>query len=228
MSTSTVEKQSKTASKNRRTKNRNNSILTSNKKENLREPEHDTNIRRSHSSLANVEVETSLLEQYKAQVKELSEEKEMLLGMVKSNEKEMDFLNQVIIQVVDMNEILRIRQNSKFDEGLGAWVVPPFMVQQRKTVFPKLQRTQATEVVQNEMKHRKVVFKSNGVGNEAVTEKEDETGEKECAGIRVSEMDGRPVTSIAKYRQRSMCTQAGEGNEESRKSPLLQRRRKRG
>ncbi|OMJ93688.1 hypothetical protein SteCoe_3252 [Stentor coeruleus] len=193
----------------------------------------------SHSSLPQVPESVQdciMMEKYLSKIKELTEEKQQLLDVVQSNEKEFDFLNRVISQFIDLNELLRIKQKSSFDELSRVWTVPTFIVQQRKTVFPKLQRTQLKEAAQNEMKQRKIKFKPQSIGdsenvNEFINTKRktrDTEGQKEEEYVRNSvvkygEIDSRPVTSIAKYRQSSMFNRGYEIHEDARKSPILKK-----
>lgn len=216
-------------------KNRYSSAFHTNKAEQQK----DFYSHQSHTTLPQVPEsiqDCAMMERYLSKIKELTEEKEQLLDVVQSNEKEFNFLNRVISQFIDLNELLRIKQKSSFDELSRVWTVPAFIVQQRKTVFPKLQRTQLKEAVQNEMKQRKIKFKPQSVGdsenlNEIINTKRktrDTEGQKEedsarNPAVKYGELDGRPVTSIAKYRQSSMFNRGYEIHEDVRKSPILRK-----
>ncbi|OMJ80558.1 hypothetical protein SteCoe_19154 [Stentor coeruleus] len=216
-------------------KNRYNSAFPTNKTEQQKE----FYSHQSHSSLSQVSESIQdcvMIEKYLSKIKELTEEKQQLLDVVQSNEKEFDFLNHVISQFIDLNELLRIKQKSSFDELSKVWTVPAFIVQQRKTVFPKLQRTQLKEAVENEIKQRKIKFKQQSVGNteninEMINTKRknkntEGQNEKEYVKnymVKYGEIDSRPITSITKYRQSSMFNRGYEINEDARKSPILKK-----
>jgi hypothetical protein len=144
----------------------------------------------------------------------LQQEKSQLGDLVQSTEKELEFCNQIILQFIDLNELMKIKQKSVFDEKSKTWTIPNFLVQQRKTVFPKLQRNQLKEMLQNEMKQRKIVIKRVDDGG-----KEEELGKEVPCFV---EGEARPVTSAAKHRHSSMYGRA-EGYEDSRRSPMLRK-----
>lgn len=194
--------------------NRNFSIISASPVEPGKESVFNPVSYQSQSSLKN-----EIADQYDMQktIQKLMQEKDTLLDLVTSNEKELQFCNQIISQFIDLNELLKIKQNSTYDEKSHNWVLPKFVIQQRKTVFPKLQRNQLKEMLQNEMKQRKIII-NNQNWNET---KGDEENQKEHT--ETFEGQGRPVTSISKYRQTSMYTKAGERYEESRRSPILRK-----
>ena len=166
------------------------------------------------------------IDQYTSKFKELSEDRQNLLQVVASHEKEIDFLNSIISQFVDLNELMKIKQKSTYDEGARIWEIPSFVVQQRKTVFPKLQRAQLKEAVQNEIKNRKIVFKQSisPMINPSRIENDEEKLQKPSVNISLmGDTDNRPVTSAARYRQGSMLHRALE--DESRKSPMLRKQK---
>ena len=47
-------------------------------------------------------------------------QKDELIDVIQSNEKEIDFLNKVISQFLDINELMKIKQNSQYDENTHA------------------------------------------------------------------------------------------------------------
>ncbi|OMJ91193.1 hypothetical protein SteCoe_6260 [Stentor coeruleus] len=230
------EKDLKSRVKSRKSKKHRNGLILA-----VGKPDHQKELyhHQSHTSLAQLSEsvpESLLLDRYISKIKDLSEEKQQLLDIIQSNEKEFDFLNHVISQFVDLNELLKIKQKSNYDEISRTWTIPAFIIQQRKTVFPKLQRSQLKEVVQYEIKQRKIKFKPQSVGdpenfNEIIhtnhkkydieMNKDDEFMRNSSANY--GEFDGRPVTSIAKYRQSSMFNKGIEV-QEVRKSPILRKK----
>jgi len=211
------EKSSKGRNKSRKSvKNRNNSILSSFAKESV----YDQSLCQSRISIYKSSTDTSEVEKSRVKMKELSEENSNLRDLIQSNERELDFFNKIINQFLDVNELLKIKQKSLFDENSRTWNIPDFMVQQRKTVFPKLQKSQLKEVLQSEMKQRKIVFKKKespcgGVG------KGDESNGREPETF--FEGEGRPVTSVSKYRQCSMNNKGMDSFEGNRRSPALRK-----
>ena len=140
----------------------------------------------------------SSIDQYTSKFKELSEDRQNLLQVINSHEKEIDFLNSIISQFVDLNELMKIKQKSTYDESSRIWKIPSFVVQQRKTVFPKLQRAQLKEAVQNEIKNRKIVFKQSisPMINPSRIENDEEKLQKPAVNNSLmGDTDNRPVTS---------------------------------
>lgn len=209
------EKHSKIRTKSRKSvKNRNNSILSSFAKDHS----YQQSLCQSRISLSKNSTEISDSEKYQQKIKELSQENTNLLDLIHSNEKELDFCNKIINQFLDVNELFKIKQKSVYDESSKSWNIPNFIVQQRKTIFPKLQRSQLKEVLQSEMKQRKIVLKKQDFNcedngkNEQLADKDIET---------FYEGEGRPITSISKYRHSSMNHKVSENYEDNRRSPLL-------
>ena len=193
--------------------NRNNSILSTTP------PEHFYSIKepasnQSRSSLQCSQTESNEVEGLLRKIQDLQQEKTQLSDLAQSTEKELEFCNQIISQFIDLNELMKIKQKSVFDEKSKTWTIPSFLVQQRKTVFPKLQRNQLKEMLQNEMKQRKIVIKRADDGG-----KEEELVKESSCFV---EGEARPVTSAAKYRHSSMYGRA-EGYEDSRRSPMLRK-----
>lgn len=230
------DKDLKSRAKSRKSKkSRNGLIITTSKTDQQKEFYHH----QSHTSLPQLSEsvpDTLLLNRYISKIKELTEEKQQLLDVIQSNEKEYDFLNHVISQFVDLNELFKIKQKSTYDDISRTWTVPAFIIQQRKTVFPKLQRSQIKEVAHYEMKQRKIKFKPQSVGDsenfneimhtnhkahELEIHKDDELMRNSL--VNYGEFDGRPVTSIAKYRQSSIFNKEFE-YQEVRKSPILKKK----
>lgn len=208
------EKSSKGRNKSRKSvKNRNNSIISSFAKDSI----YDQSLCQSRISIYKSSTDTSEVEKSRVKIKELSEENSNLKDIIQSNEKELDFFNKIINQFLDLNELLKIKQKSLFDENLRTWNIPDFMVQQRKTVFPKLQKTQLKEVLQSEMKQRKIVFKQKESPCDGTGKGEESHGETFFEG------EGRPVTSISKYRQCSMINKGMDSHEGNRRSPALRK-----
>ena len=166
------------------------------------------------------------VDQYASKLKELREDRQNLLQVTNSHEKEIDFLNTIIRQFVDLNELIKIKQKSTYDEISRLWNIPSFVVQQRKTIFPKLQRGQLKEVVQSEIKNRKIVFKESfsPIINPTRVENDEDNFRKPAVNTSLmGDTDNRPVTSAVKYRQGSMMQRALE--DESRRSPMLRKQK---
>lgn len=66
-------------------------------------------------------------------------EKEGILENVRDLEHECDFLLKTMEYLLPKGELRNIRKRSKFDEINNAWRVPPFVLQSKTLVFPKLQ-----------------------------------------------------------------------------------------
>ncbi|CAG9331710.1 unnamed protein product [Blepharisma stoltei] len=94
--------------------------------------------------------------------KEKTREQEEVFNAYRASEREIEFLNQVIMNFVDLNELMKIKMKSQYDEDNHTWKVPAFVVQKKQTLFPKLPRAQLREVVQRELKQRHLVFKGRG------------------------------------------------------------------
>lgn len=211
------EKHSKIRTKSRKSvKNRNNSILSSF----VKDYSYQQSLCQSRISLTKNSTEISDFEKYQLKIKELSQENTNLLDIIQSNEKELDFCNKIINQFLDVNELFKIKQKSVYDESKKNWNIPNFIVQQRKTIFPKLQRSQLKEVLQSEMKQRKIVLKKQDLSCED-NGKHEELAEKDPEAFY--EGEGRPVTSISKYRHSSMNHKISENYEDNRRSPLLRK-----
>lgn len=131
----------------------------------------------------------SRYESHKEEPQVLSDKTQML-DQIRSQESEINFLQTVINHFLDINELFKIRQNSEYDTESGTWKLPNFVVRQRRTVFPNLQRGIVKELVTNDIKKRKIVVKPE----------EDK---------RVERLDNRPATSLA---QRRSKTKSGRQN----------------
>jgi hypothetical protein len=154
------------------------------------------------------------VEGLRLKVSNLSEEKDQLMEVLNSKENEYLFLNQIISQFIDINELLKIRQGSSFDESKNIWVLPQFQVKHKKTLFPKLQRSQFTENKDFQIN----ISKKNGkVEDGEVCRSENRFFDQECS----REGQGRPCTSISKHRQTSMDVRQHELKDNLRRSPVL-------
>ena len=117
-------------------------------------------------------------------------DKTQMLDQIRSQESEINFLQTVINHFLDINELFKIRQNSEYDTKTGSWKLPNFVIRQRRTVFPNLQRGTLKELVSDDIKKRKLVTKPE----------EDK---------KVESLDNRPATSLA---QRRSKTKSGRQN----------------
>jgi hypothetical protein len=111
-------------------------------------------------------------------------DKHQMIDQIKNQESEINFLQTVVSHFLDINELFKIRQNSNYDPETGSWTLPSFVVRQRRTVFPNLQRGLVKELTSNEIKKKKVVVKH----------------EEENPGDR---LDNRPATSLAPRRSKT-------------------------
>ncbi|OMJ74107.1 hypothetical protein SteCoe_27054 [Stentor coeruleus] len=162
-----------------------------------------------------------------AKLKELTEEKNQLHNALNSNAKEIEFLNNIVSRFLDINELMKIKQKSTYNDIAKTWDVPNFVVQQRKTVFPKLNKSQMKDVAQNEIKHRKIVFRQQfGQGLDTVLHEKASEGLGRREGISVfdDEFEARPDTSATKNRKSSLVNRGIEGQNDIRKSPGLRKR----
>ena len=145
------------------------------------------------------------------------QEKEELLNIIQSNEKEIDFLSKVVSQFLDLNELIKIKQNAEYDESVKIWILPQFTVQQRKTVFPKLQKSQLKEL--HQCRQKKYMPQQSPLPDYNYFLEED------CKKVVLNQdYDSRPATSFAKQRQRSNNQRIPEYSFELRKSPGIQKK----
>lgn len=118
-----------------------------------------------------------------------SSEKQQMLEQIKAQDSEISFLQTVLNQFLDINELMKIKQKSVFDSENETWTLPSFLIQQRRTVFPNLQRSQIKELVNNDLKRRKVVVKD-----------QEDFEEVPCESFIPA--NNRPATSCAAKRNR--------------------------
>lgn len=208
------DKSGKTRMKSRKTmKHRNNSIISSNLKDSIHEQKNQSNCQSRNSIISDKSTEISNL---KLKIQELTQDNSDLSEILKSRETEYQFLNQIIPQFVDINEYLKIKQSSTYDQVSKKWLLPNFAVEHKKRLFPQLHpKAQLKEVAKIDSKVRK-----NTILYEEVFEKPGGDygvpGEKTCR-----EGEGRPSTSISKYRQTSLDFGNYEAREALRRSPGL-------
>ena len=208
------DKAGKIRMKSRKTmKHRNNSIISSNYKDSNYEHKNQSNCQSRNSIISDKPTEISNL---RLKIEELTQDKNNLTDILKSKETEYQFLNQIIPHFVDINDYLKIKQSSTYDPISKKWLLPNFAVEHKKHLFPQLhQKTQFKEVAKNDSKPKKNTMKWQEVfeqpgGDYGVA------GEKTCR-----EGEGRPSTSISKYRQTSLDFGNHEAREALRRSPGL-------
>lgn len=148
------------------------------------------------------------IDKYKQKIRELVGEKNYLQDALKTSEKEHQFLSQIISQFVDLNEILKIKNKSAYDEKQQMWNLPNFVIHQQKTVFPQLKKSTCNEIVQNEMKQRKIIFKQQTSECENFNDPENQFKELET----FNSIEYRPLTSVSKYRQSSQGNRRRNNN----------------
>ncbi|OMJ84326.1 hypothetical protein SteCoe_14549 [Stentor coeruleus] len=166
-------------------------------------------------SYTNVKLDTSpsyVLKHPKQQIKndslaiqENDSNREQMLNIIKSHEKEIGFLNQILNHFLDINELIKIKQKASYDESSSSWNLPNFVIQQRKTVFPNLQRSQIRDVVNSEMKKRKIVLKSSQSPEDNNFEYQDEENIKRIGNDKDGQgnVEYRPATSFAVRRSKT-------------------------
>mmetsp|Transcript_21126 Transcript_21126/g.39027 ORF Transcript_21126/g.39027 Transcript_21126/m.39027 type:complete len:1097 (+) Transcript_21126:55-3345(+) len=161
---------------------------------------------------------------YKASMAEVNDltkehgvEREFLLETIRKLEHEIDFFQKVCDYMLAPGELTAIRGKATFKEDENVWSIPPFLLQHKQTLFPKLPKAQGKEVVQNELRSRQIVFADRGTRKEEVKYDEDlrsarfdewkvgyEKGfNDEESNLRFSayystEPDNRPTTSNAR------------------------------
>jgi len=121
-------------------------------------------------------------------------EKEALLDSIRSKERECDFLYKVLYNILSESEIRKIKKKSKFDEDNHVWHVPPFILQQNKTMFPKLPKAQVREMVSNDLRSRNIVYKSPEMQYSPLSEDTDYVNEDLRYARFESEYKEVPVT----------------------------------
>eukprot|EP00359_Climacostomum_virens_P006810 CAMPEP_0204914734 /NCGR_PEP_ID=MMETSP1397-20131031/12636_1 /ASSEMBLY_ACC=CAM_ASM_000891 /TAXON_ID=49980 /ORGANISM="Climacostomum Climacostomum virens, Strain Stock W-24" /LENGTH=1044 /DNA_ID=CAMNT_0052086443 /DNA_START=99 /DNA_END=3233 /DNA_ORIENTATION=- len=90
--------------------------------------------------------------------KEQARQREDIFDSVRNLEHEIDFLHKVLEYVIAPGELQLIKSKSKFKDEDNTWSVPPFVLQQRQTAFPKISKAQGKEMAMNEIKNRQLVF----------------------------------------------------------------------
>jgi hypothetical protein len=118
---------------------------------------------------------------------ENSNEKQQLSDQLKNQQKEINFLHSILNQFLETSLLPKIKEKSGFDLNTNIWTLPSFIIQQRKPIFPNMNKSQFKDLLAKDVKKRKVVLKP------------EEDGEK----IE----DTRPVSSFAVRR----CKRTGKG-----------------
>jgi kinesin family protein 3/17 len=90
--------------------------------------------------------------------KEHGVERQTLLGAIRKHEHEIDFFQKLTDYMLAPGELTAIRNKAKFKEDENCWTIPPFLVQHKRTLFPKLPKPQGKEVVENDLRSRQIVF----------------------------------------------------------------------
>ena len=116
--------------------------------------------------------------------RENSNEKQQLADQLKCQSKEINFLHTLLNQFMDPSYLPRIKEKSELDLETNYWTLPSFFVQQRKPVFPNMQKSQFKELISKDLRKKKVVIKD------------------EAEGKKVSEP--RPVSSFAARRSKKV------------------------
>lgn len=159
-------------------------------------------------------------------VRPILQSKDELNQAIHESEKEIEFLNTVLLQFLDINELMKIKMSSHYDESTRSWVVPSFVVQQKKTVLPKLHRSQMREIIQNELKQKKLALKFAPTPEFAckTIEEDDMLKRAYQATSNAVEFENRPATSLAKQRKRPHGTRVMENETEVRKSSPIKKK----
>lgn len=153
-------------------------------------------------------------------------EEDDLLNVIKSNEIEIQFLNKVISQFLDVNELIKIKQNSQYDESSSTWILPQFEVQQRKTIFPKLNKSNVRDFNLKDMKSKKYPHKfSPGPDFNFHTQFDDDISKKSPVPSNyMQDYENRPVTSCSKNRKRLQMNRIIDYDGGLRRSPCVKKK----
>ena len=69
---------------------------------------------------------------------ENAEKNEELLDTVREQAKELDFLNQMIGNLMTDEQIYKIKEKTEWDEEKRKWRLPAFIIKQKEIQLPKL------------------------------------------------------------------------------------------
>ena len=89
---------------------------------------------------------------------EFEKEKEIMLANIRELEKECGFFLKVSECLIPTREMEKIRKISKFNDINNYWKVPPFSLQNKQVILPRIGKAQAMEMVANDIKDKYVVF----------------------------------------------------------------------
>ena len=70
--------------------------------------------------------------------KENAERNEELLDTVREQAKELDFLNQMIGNLMTEEQLYKIKEKTEWDEERRKWRIPAFIIKQKEIQLPKL------------------------------------------------------------------------------------------
>ena len=70
--------------------------------------------------------------------KENAEKNEELLDTVREQAKELDFVNQMIANLMTDEQIYKIKEKTEWDDERRKWRLPPFIIKQKEIQLPKL------------------------------------------------------------------------------------------
>lgn len=87
--------------------------------------------------------------------------REQLLDSIRENEKELDFLKQVVDIGLSDDELLKIRQKSIYDQNEHKFKIPNFVIRNQKVTLPKLTNSQFSDLKQSEIEGRELDFSNN-------------------------------------------------------------------
>jgi len=130
--------------------------------------------------------------------KEHEREKEELLDMIRSKDKECNFFSKVFEYLLPLKELSRIKKLSKFDDNNNEWHIKPFSVQNKLVMFPKLPKTQIIDTIQAEIKGKTLVFQR--VNNEPGVEEGDEVAENQKLWTEFKNYENRIETEKEEFR----------------------------
>lgn len=94
--------------------------------------------------------------------KENAERNEELLDTVREQAKELDFVNQMIANLMTEEHIYKIKEKTEWDEERRKWRLPSFIIKQKEIQLPKLGN--AKQFIQEELENQDVHFTSGSDG----------------------------------------------------------------
>ena len=105
------------------------------------------------------------------EIKDLEEEHQNehaeLINTVREQQHELLLVKGMLQMLLKDNEIEKIRHRSSFDDENQKWDIPFFYLQAKNVAFPKLNRNQAKDLVENEKENRELQFGQKSSADES-------------------------------------------------------------